>query len=284
MKTVTYQSVSDGVLRRQGIDPAEAQPTDRLQLQEFIASFVRKACEHYRWPVLLLIEERRYRAAWEATGYASGAEVYHADTDAYYQANEAVGGSDVPGTSTKWDLLETFNRYIPHAQAGQTTIGTMLRAWDNDPRENADANEIRPGPDGWTEAYEGIRFAPGSPATVWIEFRLPVLDLNFKEVWSGSTVCAAGDQVYFAPDVYRALEATAAGQSPGTHPTKWIKVAFPYVLAEAVKIRALAETLIEEKQHATRLLYLEEGAERLDDQISILIKQQGQTGRYSVQR
>jgi hypothetical protein len=284
MKTVTYQSVSDGVLRRQGIDPAEAQPTDRLQLQEFIASFVRKACEHYRWPVLLLIEERRYRAAWEATGYASGAEVYHADTDAYYQANEAVGGSDVPGTSTKWDLLETFNRYVAHEQAGQSVIGTVMHAWDDDPRANEDANEILPGPGGWTEASEGIRFAPNCPNTVWIEFRIPVLDFNFKEVWSETTVCAVGDQVYFAPDVYRTTSVTTASQSPVTAAGKFAKVPFPEVFAEAAKIAAFAETLTEEKQHATRQLYLAEAEERLDDQISILVKQQGQTGRYSVQR
>jgi hypothetical protein len=284
MKTVTYQSVSDGVLRRQGIAPADAQADDRLQLQEFIASFVRKACEHYRWPDLLLIEERHYRDTWVATGYASGLEVYHTATDAYYKANAATGGSDIPGTSTKWDLLETFNRYVAHEQTGRTVIGTVMHAWDDDPRANEDANEILPGPGGWTEAAEGIRFAPTCPNTVWIEFRIPVLDFNFKEVLTSTTVCAVGDQIYYAPDVYRATAATTAGQSPGDAAGKFSKVAFPAVFAEATKIAAFAETLTEEKQHATRQLYLAEAEERLDDQVSILVKQQGQTGRYSVKR
>ena len=279
MRTVTYQSVADGILRLQGIDPADALDLDRLQLQEFIASYVRKGCEHYRWPDLLLIEKRRYRDEWVATGYATNAEIYHLATDAYYRANAATGGSDVPGASTKWDVLTTFNRYIDHNQTGKTEIGTMLRAWDADPRESDAANEL-----GWTEAAEGIRFSPGSPNTVWIEFRRAVLDFNFKEVWSATTVCAAGDQIYYAPDVWRATAATTAGQNPGNVGSKFSKAEFPYVFAEAVKLGAFAATLTEEKQHATRRLYLDEADGKLDDQVSILVKQQGQTGHYTVKR
>lgn len=100
MRTVTYKSVREGVLRLAGLDPTAAAASDKLKAMEFIAQALKQAHEHWRWPELCAIEERYYRAVHVAgTTYAAptttaAVEVYFPATGGYYQTLKTATNHD----------------------------------------------------------------------------------------------------------------------------------------------------------------------------------------------
>lgn len=274
MRTVTYKSVLDGVLRMAAEDPASVAAKDKAELMEYLGDALQRAREYYRWPELLTIEARYFRAPWAAVNYDADAEVYYETGDAYYRATEAVTSADEPGTSAKWEELEDFNRYVSYDQTGETAFDAVLGAWTKDPRVHADAVPLD-----FEVASEGVRFGPDAPNQVWIELREKSPDYTYGEEWSAQAF-GAGDQVYDATtgELYRAAAATTADDVPGMAAV-WAKIDIPYIFRMAVKRAAYADWLEADGQTDKALIQAAKFIELLDDQVSQLVKLQGQTGR-----
>jgi hypothetical protein len=275
MRTVTYKSVLDGVFHRDGVTPDDAPTAERTAAIEYIADRFRTAWEYYRWPELIKLEARRYRDTWSATSYAAGAEIWHADTETYYQAATSATASDIPGTASLWTEITEFYRYIAYGQTGQTAIEAALSAYDKDPRVHADAQRL-----GFKVRPEGIAFDPGAPDVVYLEYRPLATDFG-GTLYSATASYAEGDRVYHAPSMYRVLSAASPGESPDTAPAKYEALEFPYILARAVKYGAYADLLAASGQHDKAAAWEGRFSAELDEQVFQLTTLQGQTGRYT---
>jgi hypothetical protein len=170
MRTVTYKSVLDGVLKRRGIAPAAAQKEQVEQLNEFIADRLLTAWEYYRWPEVVVLEKRFFRAEWKRAIYPVGAEVYHAGRN--WRAKDGAGPGDEPGVPSgpgflllapgtylrvnaagdclqvygdnysPWEELSWLRRDVNYEQPGFTPIEAVLGAWDKDPLADISALRI----------------------------------------------------------------------------------------------------------------------------------------------
>jgi hypothetical protein len=279
MRTVSYQSVLEGVLRRVGQQPATAAAETLAQAAEFIADRYRDAVEFYRWPDFLRTELRRFRDTWAAGTYAAGAEVWHAPTAAYWTAPAGATAGEVPGTAAEWVALTgNWHRYVPYEQAGQLAIGAVFAAHTVDPRADPAALRVS-----FRVTDEGITIPPASGALdgVWLTYRLREEDYAWSSVYSASATYAPGQLIYFAPEVWECVTATSAGESPTSAAAKWRQLEFPHRLARAVKAGARADLLgaqgQEEKEGAREPAF----EDLLDEQVTQLVTLQGQTGRPS---
>lgn len=279
MRTVSYQSVLFGVLRQCGIDPAGATTEMLARCGQFIADRYRDAFEYYRWPDFMATEQRYFRPVWASGAYASGAEVYHAATDGYYQASTTIT-AEVPGTDAEWVELSDFHKYIAYEQAGQTAIGAVLGVHSKDPRTYANALRI-----GFSIDELGVTIPPQTDLTsVWVTYRSREVDFAWESTYSESDTYAVGDIVYYATtgEVYECATATSAGEDPVDTPAKWTLREFPHRLARAVKAGARADLLgalgQEEKEGAREPRF----EDLLEDQVWQLTKFQGQTGTPTV--
>jgi hypothetical protein len=282
MRTVTYQSVLEGVLRRLGQEPASASAERLFQVSEAIADRYRDAFEFYRWPEFTRLEERRFRDTWADGTYAAGAEVWHAATEKYWTAPAGAAPGEVPGTDPEWEELSgAWERFVAYAQVGEEPIGAVLGAWDLNPHAESRARRLS-----YRMTDRGVSLPPAdaslAPASVWLCYRTRDEDLAWSAVWAAGSTYTAGALVYFAPEVWECLETTTAGQSPTTHPAKWRQRQFPHRLARAVKAGARATLLgvmgQEEKEAAREPSF----NSLLEEQVWQLTKLQGQTGTASV--
>lgn len=282
MRTVTYQSVLEGVLRRLGQEPASASAERLYQVAEAVADRYRDAFEYYRWPEFTRLEERRFRDTWADGTYGAGAEVWHAGTQWYWTAPAGATAGQVPGVAAQWEeLAGAWERYVAYEQAGLEPIGAVLGAWDVDPRTQAKARRLS-----YRVTERGVSLPPAdaalAPASVWLSYRTRDEDLAWSVVWAADGVYAAGTVVYFAPEVWECVDATTAGQSPLTHPAKWRQRRVPHRLARAIKAGARATLLgvmgQEDKEGAREPSF----EVLLEEQVWQLTKLQGQTGTATV--
>lgn len=285
METVTAKSILDGVFHMAGVDPDDASEADKLAMLEHLASRLEDACEYYRWPQYLTIEERFFRADWAAgTAYADGAEVYYPTDDAYYQANQATSAGESPTTNPeKWDELTEFRRTVDYEQTGETAIGVVLKAWDVDPLSDEGALEI-----GFAPRQDGILIPPTYTGTsIWLEIRARAPDAHASAIYDAADTYAAGDIVYFPAydgNIYEANQATSAGQTPGTHAAKWDLVSIPRFLARALKAGAFSDWLSSDERPNAGAAWDAKFNDLLEEQVWQLTKLQGQTGTPQVSR
>jgi len=290
MRTSTYKSVYEGLVRLTGGDPATVSADTAAKLMEFLNTALSDCHEYWRWPELLRTEGRYYRPTWTATSYASLAEVYYAAGDAYYRANAACILTDVPGTSAKWDAITEFARYIAFTQTGQTAIEAVIEAWDQDPRVYHDAVKLA-----YRLDADGARFAADAdlPTQVWLEFRVRAPEYLYSALWTATTF-AAGVTVYHAGaaetgELYLANASCSGTDVPGVS-TKWTKLDLPYIFRHAAKMKAYALWLVQDAQTEKAKGFDHDDPDdpgqfqtALDEQVWQFTKLQGQTGRpYAV--
>lgn len=192
---------------------------------------------------------------WIATSaYAPGAKVYYPFRQSFYQCHTAVpagGGGILPTDTTNWGPLNPFERYVAYQQLNKTELGDVIAVYDKDPRIFLDARPL-----GWTEGVKGIDVYEPTVNTVWVHWRqkCPILR---GATFNAAAIYDPGEQVYFSvtssggtinADFYDCLATTAAGESPGTTPAKWSKVALPYAFAEWL-IHAAAADLLSKDGH-----------------------------------
>jgi hypothetical protein len=274
MRTVTYESVLNGVLKRLSIAPDKAQLEHVLQIAEFIGERLKEAWNYYRWPEVLLIEQRRFRAEWSAQSYTSGAEVYHLGTDEYWKASADAIGTDVPAVSTKWVRLLDLRRTVAFSQVGKAEFDACLAVWNNDPLSVSGA-EVVP----FNLSASGIEFGAQPITGAWMELRKVAPDFSWSEIWSAKGF-STGAIVYKSPEVYVAHEAATSSDIPGAS-VKWLKLDFPARLARAVKLGAVADRLGAVGQEDKERIKGPSFDEALDEEVFQITKLQGQTGRPS---
>jgi hypothetical protein len=74
-------------------------------------------------------------------------------------------------------------------------------------------------------------------------------------------------QCYYNGDFWVATESVAAGQSPGTHPAKWRKLAIPHQFREYLMAEAAALLMPGEGQHDKATLMKAASYDRAQDAI-----------------
>lgn len=108
MDYVDYADLRDGVLDRLGIEAAKAPSETLSRIQRVMGRRLRKLWKTRVWNVLLITEQRRYRADWSvAATYAAptsttSVEVYYPVEDKYYQTIRAVGVAGTLPTDTSY--------------------------------------------------------------------------------------------------------------------------------------------------------------------------------------
>ena len=299
IRTVTFESVLDGVALRSSRQLAAALPTgDLAALITYIADRVRTAWEFYRWPETMGLAAFNYLPTWlVGSTYTAGTQLWFLDAttgfSGYYQANASpntpTAGQSPESAPQCWTLMANFHKSVAFAN-GTAPFTAVLTAWDSDPRAYDTAQTVP-----FTITNEGVTFDQDAPDTIWLDYR--AAPPNFDAVpWDGTDAFAAGVTVYYSAgagqgDCYLVLVTTTPGDTPVSAPTKFQLVPFPYILARAVKVGALADYFLASgsEDKAQKL----EGSEGngdvstyfglMEEQVRQLVTIQGQRGRWQFQ-
>jgi hypothetical protein len=176
--------------------------------------------------------------------------------------------------------------------------GEVLNCYDQDPLLTPKAQPLS-----YRIYNDGsvVKLVFGSdPSTVWGEYRVKKPEL-FGDVWGSSITYSVGAQAYFDSgsgtgttmpipgkphygDFYECLEATTAGQSPATHPSKWVKKEVPYIFATFVSRGMYADWLRSELQIEAAQVAEQEAQAMLDLEIDKIFRQQKQSIRINMIR
>lgn len=282
MRTNTFLSVLSSIAAKV-LGTADSLPQQQAAaFTESINEHTRETWEREFWPEWTLVEKRFYRPTWSATSFTSGAEVYHADTDAYYRANSNAVSGDVPGAAALWVLIAPgadFRQYVSLDQAGQTAIGTVFSVTRDDPRVSPGTAKLA-----WAPTSDGLEI-PTQQTTqtyVWVKFRRVPPQFT-ATAWSGTPTYAAGTVVYYAGtgECYVNSSSATGTDIPGAA-AKWVKQDFPVALKRAVVLFAAADHREEDGQIESNNSFRKRAEEALVDAWRRMHGQQGQTETFRV--
>jgi len=176
--------------------------------------------------------------------------------------------------------------------------GEMLNCYDQDPLLTTKAQPLS-----YRIYNDGsvVKLVFGSdPSTVWGEYRVKKPDL-VGDVWSSALAYSIGAQAYFDSgsntgtampvpgkphygDFYECLDATTSGQSPFTHPAKWLKKEIPYIFGTFVSRGMFSDWLRSELQIEASQIAEQEAQGMLDLEIDKIFRQQKQSVRINMIR
>ena len=255
MRTVTFRSVFDGVVRRHGLDPRKPLPNGSDTARAIAGKITLRAgiaWDTWDYPEFTRTEERAFRASWSPnTQYVRinpegrPDEVYWT-TIGYYKvvataANDPPVGT--PPSNTTYFTPFTPEPFIERDQVGQRALGTVLGVYSSDPSlDLTDAIDIalpfRP-------SERGIRVMGDYGATVFVWYALPKPKYTMVPFVSGK-VNAALDRVYWAPpagdgECYTCLAPTNTALPTDTN--FWSKESVPESLANYLEAGAYADCL-----------------------------------------
>lgn len=270
MRTATFKSVYQRVMRAVGLDPSTTGITadQKAHIVDLINARVREGWCYDFWPELITTESRAYRETWDATQtYVDGDEVYYAGDGKYYEALRTTI-NDVPSTSTSdWAEITGLDPYYPYEPADAAAIGDMIGIFSKDPRENGDdvkslAFSVQA--DGiWV--HDDLR----GTATNWIRFRARPPEFTLVE-WNSGTTYSEGDVVYVdaTGECYQAAYDDTGAEV-------WVKLDMPWVLADFI-VRGAAADYLREQGNEDRAEREEAGArEALEREHTRVFAQQG---------
>ena len=277
MRTVTFKSVYERVMRMVGLDPDTTGITagQKAHIVDLINDRVRQGWEFDLWPELVTVESRPYRETWSATEtYVTGDEVYYATDGKYYEALADTTGEAPSSSPAAWSEVSGLDPYYPFEPADATAIGEMLGIYRSDPRANADSVvSLAYTVDGtgiWV--HDSLR----GGQTNWIKYRRrpPMFTLV---AWSAGGSYTLGDVVYVAStgECYQAALSSAGAEV-------WVKLDMPYILQDFV-VRAAAADYLREQGNEDRAEREEAAALRkLVEQHDKTFLQQGQAMRMAI--
>jgi hypothetical protein len=262
MRTVTFKSVFEGILRRHGMDSrGDAVSSDTgLALTEHINARVKRGWFAWEWPEWTITEERAFRQIWNSSRqfYQAGAdgnpdEVFyipnvttHSLVDAaYYRVKEGAPANPpigtAPGDTIYWEKLDAVDTYIAFDQVCRRRIGEVLEVFADNPAvcKPARCLDKRPNEHG-IQVYEA-----GGLLTVFVRYLIPAERFTTFP-YIGSRTYLRGDVVYVPEqgECYQAIQ-IATGKDPATENAYWRRCLFPEVLAQYVKAGAFADSLRE---------------------------------------
>ena len=292
MKTVVAKRIFEACVQAAGIDPTLAglSARDRADVANAVSEFVRRAWEEAFWPETLRVQQRHYRADWDAAlTYIAGDEVWR--TDGYYVSLQGGNVDKDPATETDWweAAGDTFLRTIAFNQDGQTEIGavdTRACIFDRDPRLYPDTAPIVP-----VSVYTNddgdqavLVHADEAPLEPYLRFRAVTPEFSWTE-WAEATAYAIGDLCYLSAygdtivgETFRALRPNT-GKNPYTQTADWEPVGFPWFLFTYVR-HAVAGRLFEEDEGRYKeQAYAEAELDRLQ---AVLLDQRGERKRATV--
>ena len=247
MRTVSFKTVLDGVIRRLGIDP-DAEPTGHdtaRAVTEHINTRLETAWTVWPFKELEVTEERAFRPFWNALRtYAIGDEVYRKEKAAYYVAIAipTIGVSpEVLVFPVTWELMPVpLYGVIAFVQNDSEPIGQVMNIWSADPRvpSTCSTRSI-----GFEQTEDGLNVGTAHGlSTVWVTYRLPASQFTVVPKVAGKTY-ATGDTAYFPEEgeCKRVL-----GLTTEINPVPmWVVVPFPAMFAPYVKLGAYADALLE---------------------------------------
>jgi hypothetical protein len=253
MRTVSFRSVYEAVLRRHGMDPRAPAPSDTMMaIVEHVNERVRYAWRYFEFPELTRIEERAFRTIWNATRqfYRVGAngnpdELFYIPTMKYYVVrSNAVSDPPIgtlPTDTAFFNELTPVEAYIELDQVCRRPIGDVLSVWNSNPRANGTCPVVVP----HRISERGIEVIGFCGSTVFVKYRMRPEQFTALPYISDKQY-VRGDLVYFAAtgECYSALT-TSVGQVPPNSPSYWRQCLFPEVLSSYVKAAAYADCLME---------------------------------------
>lgn len=286
MRTIAQSQVMASAFELMGESFADAQEERVVALVAHLNRRVRQGWEAYPWPELCRIEERFFAALYDnAIAYVAGDVVRYTppgEALGYYRALGATTGN-VPTDTAWWELVGS--EWVPTVgfeQDGEEPIGECLQAWSADPRISRRAFEVP-----FVVTDRGIEFWRTPMASVWLRYRLRPSTYSAR-VWDATRSEVPGALVYYVDsvtgdgDTWRCVAAAAAGESPATHPAKWEKIAFPYVLATFASFGAFRDLLKSDGQTDKSLVEEREVRAHLEDAIEQIESQQSQGRGFRV--
>jgi len=179
MRTVSLQSLVDGALALTGDDITQTvQGHTQAAVIEYLNMRLREIQEPYPWPEFMLVEQREYRATFDAgTGYLTDDEVFY--DGKYYRALGATTGN-LPTDGTYWEEEPAdFIRSIDLEQSGQTAIGEVVAVWGSDPR-------VRRGREYDFQLMGDAVIVPQGPAQPWVEFSVRAVTYTTGDLATGT--------------------------------------------------------------------------------------------------
>lgn len=246
MRRCSYRSTLDRAVGLAGFTVDNLTATPRAQFNTKIVGRLKDGWEVAWWPELMRSQLRYYRDVWTATAFLSAAEVYHSGTGAYYRANLATTGADVPGVSSKWTLITDIDAYVSLDQTGLTPIGEVRGVYLDDPQTTDEPRRIP-----FVLGQNGIQVTGGTvPKSVYVWFRIRMPDFRGAD-FSPTTTYAAGVTRYYSDsssadfegDFWTTVATTLANEHPQSTPAKWTRLEFPLWLRDAVAHGAYADWL-----------------------------------------
>ena len=281
MRTVTFQSVFDRVVRKLGRDPNAEIPQDAARaICDHINKRVDDIAPGWRWPEWELTEERAFRQIWNDTrqfavvnsngvpdevfylgdGYvpgnvSTGVGGAFGPNSGYYQAGGTMTGIDPPvGTlptdTNYWTPMTNVEQYIEYDQPCRRSIGMVRGVYKQNP---AISNEI--GNSGCQCAHFGLWYYPmekgikvrgtGNP-TVFITYTMPIPQYSIVPHVDGKTY-SRGD-ITFDPTTGECFQALSSTSDPVNLISSWRRVPFLAKWATFVVEGAFSDALYEYDQ------------------------------------
>jgi hypothetical protein len=262
LRTVTFKSVFESILRQLGMDPrGDAVSTDAgLSISDNLNDRVNTAWFAWEWPEWTITEERAFRQIWnnsrqfyQVAADGEPDEVFYIPNvataslvDAAYYRVKTNGSGDpplgVPPTNTTyWEPMDTVDTYVAFDQACRRRIGEVIDVFANNP---ATCKPPRQLPHRVNENGIQVYEAGGLP-TVFVRYLIPAERFTTFP-YIASRTYLRGDMVYVADqgECYQAI-VTAMGHDPATEFTYWRRCLFPAVLAKYVQLGTYADCLRE---------------------------------------
>lgn len=267
------------VARRIGLDPDKnLSPDQAEEILGFMDDRCRESWEMYDFLEITETEERAFRDDYDSSiCYAAGDYVWDPCTRKYYRAvMDGVGG---PLSNVNiWASVPVASPcYIEWRQTNKTPIGAGFKAYNLNPYEDPNAQEIP-----FIISRRGLEFDPRSaPATVWLQFRLPYPGLAMFQ-WSISNTYSAGDAVLYNGDSYHSVVDGNLGFPPDSSATAWKLFRIPYVLSKFVYQAAYSDTLVVNGQNEKAPVEEQKAYGRLSQEYDKQTLQQAQQQRFSV--
>jgi hypothetical protein len=280
MRTVTYQSVRDGISVRMGLEPERLLENTAVAIAEYVTSRVREAWEMDAWWPWVVGEFRPLRPDYDAAvTYAAGDEVWDPATDAYYEAIATTTGN-APTDLNFWAEMPGVEAWLDLQEPGRAPVGELLQVWSSDPLAGRGAREY----DFVLQGERAHIVGRGSPLVPWIVYTRRPPKFTARE-WSASVSYVADSEVFLPAtgECYVALVANS-GVNPATDSAVWERQEMPHILSEWAKAAAYADTLREDGQWEKAEVAERKALRLLDQEFDKVQLKQSQRVRFSVVR
>jgi hypothetical protein len=255
VRTVSFQSVYEGVLSRHGLDPLAytADHDTARAIANNITRRARKGWKTWDYPEFTRTEERAFRASWSATRqYKRMGSDLHRPDELYWPVAPYAGyyrvlttanidppiGTPPTANSPAYFELFTPEPYIERDQLDRNPIGEVLGVYSSDPSFETDcaisiALPFRPSERGIRILGEGV-----SNATVFVWYQVPPPQFS-KKPWAAGKSYLPGDIVFYNGDCYSCIVANSADAPPNS--SSWMLEPVPDTLAEYLVAGAYAD-------------------------------------------